>query len=69
MKQGFAAALQGSRLSKLALIECITLGLDEIIEPCLLLQDQAMLPKDFKKALASYCEKCILREAHQFGGS
>jgi hypothetical protein len=64
MKQGLAAALQGSRLSKLALIECFTLGLAEIIEPCLLLQDQAMLPKDSKKELASY-----LRESHQFGGS
>ena len=69
MKQDFAAALQGSRLSKPALIECFTLGLDQILKPCLLLQDRAILPKDSKKALASYCEKRILREAHQFGGS
>jgi hypothetical protein len=52
-----AAASRACRLSKLALIERFALRYHEILEHGLLLQDRAMSPEDFKKALASYREK------------
>jgi hypothetical protein len=57
MEQDSAAASQGCRLSKLALVERFDLGFHEILEHCLLLYDRAMSSEDFKVALVSYREK------------
>ncbi len=57
LEQYGAAASEGCRLSKLALIECFDLGFEKFLEHYLALQGRAMSSEDFREALAAYHDK------------